>query len=79
MAWQLDYLSVGTHTCIVLNTDIVVLCSSPELKRAGGVGPAVNATGLFANGYCFGGQMVLELARMGYAGLVGVASFHGMT
>ena len=40
-------------------------------------GPAVNVSGLAANGYCFGGLMVLELARLGAPGLVGVSSFHG--
>merc|ERR1719174_1511000 len=39
-------------------------------------GPAVNHSALVANGYCFGGTMVLELARTG-ARLLGVSSFHG--
>ena len=39
-------------------------------------GPAVNQSALMANGYCFGGTMVLELARTG-AQLLGVSSFHG--
>ena len=38
---------------------------------------AVNTSALFANGYCLGGQMVLELARRGYPNLIGVSSFHG--
>ena len=37
----------------------------------------VNQSALFANGYCLGGQMVLELARRGYESLIGVSSFHG--
>jgi len=37
----------------------------------------VNQSALFANGYCLGGQMVLELARRGYRNLIGVSSFHG--
>ena len=37
----------------------------------------VNQSALFANGYCLGGQMVLELARRGYPNLIGVSSFHG--
>jgi len=37
----------------------------------------VNSTAIFANGYCFGGQMVLELARRGVEGLIAVSSFHG--
>jgi dienelactone hydrolase len=36
----------------------------------------VNKSALVANGYCFGGVMVLELARTG-APVVGVSSFHG--
>ena len=40
-------------------------------------GPAVSASALVANGYCFGGVMVLELARMGQPGVVAVTSFHG--
>ena len=36
----------------------------------------VNASALTANGYCFGGLMVLELARTGGA-VLGVTSFHG--
>ena len=35
----------------------------------------VNATAALANGYCFGGVMVLELARTGQ--MLAVASFHG--
>ena len=42
-----------------------------------GEGPKVSSDLLFANGYCFGGQMVLELARRGYPGLKAVSSFHG--
>ena len=37
----------------------------------------VNASQLFANGYCFGGQMVLELARRRVQNLRAVSSFHG--
>lgn len=41
-------------------------------------GAHVNASLLFANGYCFGGVMVLELARRGkYPSLKAVSSFHG--
>ena len=47
-------------------------------SRGGNKNIEVNATALFADGYCFGGQMVLELARTGQEpGLLGVASFHG--
>ena len=42
-----------------------------------GEGPAVNGSALVANGYCFGGQLVLELARANTAGLLAVSSFHG--
>lgn len=41
-----------------------------------GEGPVVNKSAMVANGYCFGGLMVLELARQG-TDLVGVSSFHG--
>ena len=37
----------------------------------------INQTHMFANGYCFGGEMVLELARLGVPEVKGVASFHG--
>ena len=37
----------------------------------------VNGSALFSNGYCLGGQMVLELARRGYPNLIGVSSLHG--
>ena len=43
-----------------------------ELKKQ----PKVDVTRLAAIGYCFGGTVVLELARAG-ADLRGVASFHG--
>jgi len=36
----------------------------------------LNASAVSANGYCFGGQMVLELARQG-AAVAAVTSFHG--
>ena len=48
-----------------------------ELLTSMKEGPPVNKSGLAANGYCFGGVMVLELARLGVEGLVGVSSFHG--
>ena len=38
--------------------------------------PVVNSDLLAANGYCFGGTVVLEMARAGLP-LVGVSSFHG--
>jgi dienelactone hydrolase len=38
--------------------------------------PVVNSELLGANGYCFGGTVVLEMARAGLP-LVGVSSFHG--
>ena len=38
---------------------------------------SVNKSQLFANGYCFGGQMVLELARRQIPHLRAVSSFHG--
>jgi dienelactone hydrolase len=38
--------------------------------------PHVDRTRIAAIGYCFGGQVALELARSG-ANLVGVVSFHG--
>ena len=38
--------------------------------------PATNSSAIVANGYCFGGLVVLELARQA-APLAGVASFHG--
>lgn len=47
-----------------------------EILMSLGEGPVVNKSALVANGYCFGGLMVLELARLGTS-LVGVASFHG--
>jgi len=40
-------------------------------------GCTVNASSLFANGYCFGGVMVLELARRNTPNLRAVSSFHG--
>lgn len=43
----------------------------------GGSGCSVNSSLIFANGYCFGGVMMLELARLGTANLQAVASFHG--
>jgi len=42
-----------------------------------GEGPAVNSSAIVANGYCFGGQLVLEMARANTAGLLAVSSFHG--
>ena len=39
--------------------------------------PDVDASRIYAMGYCFGGGVVLNQARMGKA-LAGVASFHGM-
>ncbi len=38
--------------------------------------PGTNASAIVANGYCFGGLVVLELARQA-APVVAVASFHG--
>ena len=56
----------------------VALLKNLGTSKGGNKNIEVNATALFANGYCFGGQMVLELARTGReAGLLGVASFHG--
>lgn len=42
-----------------------------------GEGPPVNGSAIVANGYCFGGQLVLELARANMVGLLAVSSFHG--
>jgi dienelactone hydrolase len=39
--------------------------------------PPVNSSDVSANGYCFGGLMVLELARFGGAEVRAVTSFHG--
>lgn len=39
--------------------------------------PEVDATRLAAIGYCFGGKVVLDMARQGM-GLAGVVSFHGL-
>ena len=40
-------------------------------------GCSVNASVLFANGYCFGGVMVIELARRNTQNLIAISSFHG--
>lgn len=42
-----------------------------------GEGPEVNRSACVANGYCFGGLMVLELARTGGDAVKAVSSFHG--
>lgn len=39
--------------------------------------PEVDADRIAAIGYCFGGNVVLQMARFGVEGLDGVASFHG--
>mmetsp|Transcript_29276 Transcript_29276/g.49358 ORF Transcript_29276/g.49358 Transcript_29276/m.49358 type:complete len:278 (-) Transcript_29276:328-1161(-) len=39
--------------------------------------PSLNTSAVSANGYCFGGLMVLELARFGGAEVAAVTSFHG--
>lgn len=39
--------------------------------------PTVDAEHIAAIGFCFGGGVVLHMARMGVEGLDGVASFHG--
>jgi len=39
--------------------------------------PKCDPTKVVFMGYCFGGGVSLEMARMGYEGIVGVASFHG--
>lgn len=39
------------------------------------VGPTVNQSAIVANGYCFGGNVVLQLARDG-ASVQGIAAFH---
>ena len=62
------------HKRVVKGVDML----AHTLPAATGV--AVNQSALLGNGYCFGGVMVLELARMGTtpAGtLRAVASFHG--
>jgi len=40
--------------------------------------PLARAGGVAAIGYCFGGMCVLDLARSGADGVLGVASFHGV-
>lgn len=40
------------------------------------VGPPVDTSALFANGYCAGGEVAFELARLGSPGLIGAAGFH---
>ena len=53
-------------------------CGMEQLKATTAPnGATVNTSSLFANGYCFGGVMVLELARRGTPHLQAVASFHG--
>ena len=39
--------------------------------------PTVNTDNIAAIGYCFGGAVVLQMAKMGNTDLKGVASFHG--
>jgi len=58
----------------------------PELQRRSnaamnamttlGQGPTVNTSWLLGNGYCFGGLVVFELARMNFPGLKAVSGFH---
>ena len=50
-----------------INAALEVLKSQPE----------VDPDKIGAIGYCFGGMTVLELARAGAPGVLGVASFHG--
>jgi len=38
--------------------------------------PLVNASALFATGYCAGGQLVMELARWAIPNVLGVSAFH---
>ena len=52
-------------------------CGLQQLLTTTSSGCSVNSSLIFANGYCFGGVMVLELARLGIANLQAVASFHG--
>jgi dienelactone hydrolase len=40
-----------------------VLTDFPKTVRGTAIPPRVNKTSIVANGYCFGGVMVLELAR----------------
>jgi dienelactone hydrolase len=53
-----------------------LMINSFELLQNLGEGPTVDSTRLFGNGYCAGGQLVLELARLGVPGLLAVAAFH---
>jgi dienelactone hydrolase len=62
-------------TAINAETNSSAIGSQGEGSRSSG-GPSVNASALTANGYCFGGLMVLELARSGGAAKA-VTSFHG--
>ena len=52
-------------------------CGLRELLATTAGNIRANASRLFANGYCFGGQMVLELARREIPNLLAVSSFHG--
>ena len=64
----------------VTNFHFLIHCGMQQLLTTTAPnGASVNASQIFANGYCFGGVMVLELARMGskYPNILGVNSFHG--
>jgi dienelactone hydrolase len=64
-----------------IQSSLDALLSLPTTCAAAGLGnstcPNVDAARTTANGYCFGGQMVLELARFGGAEVAAVTSFHG--
>ena len=52
-------------------------CGLEQLLNTASGDVSVNSSVIFANGYCFGGQMVLELARRRIPNLIAVSSFHG--
>ena len=54
-----------------------MLSAAVSILEGGPAGMKIKQQALFANGYCFGGKMVLELARIGTPHLLGVSSFHG--
>ncbi len=86
--WPPICLAIGGRRSICRRWQTMVggLRAEPEKLRARGRAaletlaalPQVDAGRLAAIGFCFGGSVVLELAREGSADLKAVVSFHGV-
>ena len=66
----------GAFAQAVLSDAKVVAKRFNAARRAFAKQPEVDSSRIGAIGYCFGGSVVLEMARQGMP-LAGVASFHG--